>query len=195
MRSGHTTIPLGAHEVVASKARQREDCPLPETTVFLGNLPGDMSDQALLRLLQRHSSVQRIIVLKHLSGRNKGFGFAVLGSEEELVEAIRRLNGTWITSDGCYLSDFLSNAEDEESEVAGSSVLQVLEECSRALVELVCEEPNRLEELEWRDLERMMAAVFEGIGYATSLTRWSKDGGEGHHPKRLSPRMRCGAST
>lgn len=43
---------------------------------------------------------------------------------------------------------------------------------------LVAKDPRALDHLEWRDLERMMARVMEGIGFNVTLTPPSKDGGK-----------------
>lgn len=49
---------------------------------------------------------------------------------------------------------------------------------SHAFAQLVAESPDTLDHLEWRDLERMMARVMEGLGFKTTLTPPSKDGGK-----------------
>ncbi|MCX2933365.1 restriction endonuclease [Mycobacterium sp. CVI_P3] len=38
--------------------------------------------------------------------------------------------------------------------------------------------PDALDHLEWRDLERMVAAVLDSLGFEAELTRASKDGGK-----------------
>ena len=43
---------------------------------------------------------------------------------------------------------------------------------------LVATDPLALEHLEWRDLERMMSRIMEGIGFNVTLTPPSKDGGK-----------------
>ena len=43
---------------------------------------------------------------------------------------------------------------------------------------LVSANPAALDHLEWRDLERMMARVMEGLGFEVTLTPPSKDGGK-----------------
>src|SRR5439155_10546110 len=49
---------------------------------------------------------------------------------------------------------------------------------SHEFAKLVAREPDTLDHLEWRDLERMMARVMEGLGFKTTLTPPSKDGGK-----------------
>lgn len=57
-------------------------------------------------------------------------------------------------------------------------VAQIMREASRQLATLVAENEGALASLEWRDVERVMAEVFEGIGFDTTLTPPSKDGGK-----------------
>lgn len=49
---------------------------------------------------------------------------------------------------------------------------------SHEFATLVAANPESLDHLEWRDLERMMARVMEGLGFETTLTPPSKDGGK-----------------
>jgi len=49
---------------------------------------------------------------------------------------------------------------------------------SHEFAQLVASDPETLDHLEWRDLERMMARVMEGLGFQTTLTPPSKDGGK-----------------
>jgi restriction system protein len=59
-----------------------------------------------------------------------------------------------------------------------TEIQQILQVVSRRFAELVANNPRRLDELEWRDLERMLAEVFDGIGFSVELTPGSKDGGK-----------------
>jgi predicted helicase len=49
---------------------------------------------------------------------------------------------------------------------------------SQNLAKAVAKDPTALEHIEWRDLERLLAEVFEGIGFKVELTAPSKDGGK-----------------
>ncbi len=49
---------------------------------------------------------------------------------------------------------------------------------SHELAKLVSQTPDALDHIEWRDLERMMARVMEGLGFECELTPPSKDGGK-----------------
>ena len=51
-------------------------------------------------------------------------------------------------------------------------------EFSRSLVGLIIENPRYLDEIEWREMERLLTEVFEGLGFEAKLTPGSKDGGK-----------------
>lgn len=58
-----------------------------------------------------------------------------------------------------------------------SAVVQAVTELSRTLARLVAKNPTYLDEIEWRDMERMLATVFEKVGFSVELTPPAKDGG------------------
>lgn len=58
-----------------------------------------------------------------------------------------------------------------------SHVKQAVVEFNRRVAEAVAENPAELDDVEWRDLERMMADVFTAFGFAVELTPSTKDGG------------------
>ncbi len=47
----------------------------------------------------------------------------------------------------------------------------------RAVAERLAQNPDEIRTLEWRDLERVLREVFEGMSFDTTLTRSGKDGG------------------
>lgn len=57
-------------------------------------------------------------------------------------------------------------------------VSQILKVVSRQFAMLIAKNPRILEELEWRDLERTVAEIFDGLGFRVELTPSSKDGGK-----------------
>lgn len=57
-------------------------------------------------------------------------------------------------------------------------VRQILVAVSRRLATMIAADPARLDQVEWRDLERIMAEVFEGLGFTVELTPGSKDEGK-----------------
>ena len=67
----------------------------------------------------------------------------------------------------------------ETGKPANAAQIQVLiRSISHEFARLVASDPETLDHLEWRDLERMMARVMEGLGFQTTLTPPSKDGGK-----------------
>ncbi len=59
-----------------------------------------------------------------------------------------------------------------------SEVYVYIKQLSKKLIELVAKRPDSLKEMEWRDLERVVSELFEGLGFKTTLTPSSKDGGK-----------------
>jgi hypothetical protein len=67
----------------------------------------------------------------------------------------------------------------EVGKPSNSKQVQVLiKSISHEFARLVSESPDTLDHLEWRDLERMMARVMEGLGFDCELTPPSKDSGK-----------------
>jgi restriction system protein len=64
------------------------------------------------------------------------------------------------------------------SDSTSARVILLIRTVSHEFAVLVARDPFALEHLEWRDLERMMARVMEGIGFDVVLTPPSKDGGK-----------------
>ncbi len=59
-----------------------------------------------------------------------------------------------------------------------SSVAVVVREMAASLCALIARYPQALNEVEWRDLERIVAEALQGIGFSVELTRSAKDGGK-----------------
>lgn len=76
-----------------------------------------------------------------------------------------------------YLSDTTKQDEPEIDPAQTSFVEVIVRKFMQALVSEVARNPSSLQTLEWRDLERVLREVFEGIGFSTRLTRPGKDGG------------------
>lgn len=65
-----------------------------------------------------------------------------------------------------------------ESDINSLEIQEILKVISKKFASLVADDPMNLYKLEWRDVERMMAEIFEGIGFSVQLTPSSKDGGK-----------------
>lgn len=66
----------------------------------------------------------------------------------------------------------------EGTEAIDASVSNAIKVLSGQFAMMVAKNPEALRHLEWRDVERMFAEVFEGLGFQTTLTPSSKDGGK-----------------
>lgn len=63
------------------------------TKLYVGNIPWSQTDDDLMRLFQDHGTViSAEVVLDRHTGRSRGFGFVVMGSEEECSRAIKALD-------------------------------------------------------------------------------------------------------
>ena len=60
----------------------------------------------------------------------------------------------------------------------GSRVAQAVAAVAREFARAVAENPGELDHLEWRDVERMLAAVLGDLGFEAELTPPAKDGGK-----------------
>jgi HJR/Mrr/RecB family endonuclease len=65
----------------------------------------------------------------------------------------------------------------QEPESMRSAALVAIAELSAALARIIARNPTELEHIEWRDLERLIAAIFAKLGFQTTLTPPAKDGG------------------
>lgn len=73
------------------------------------------------------------------------------------------------------LKNWVSKVEANYDE---SEVIKIITTASKKIIELISKNPRTLDEIEWRDLERVMAEIFDGIGFQTKLPPSSKDGGK-----------------
>lgn len=65
-----------------------------ETKVYVGNLSYDTTADDLKTLFAGAGAVESVdIIMDRQSGRSKGFGFVVMGSQSEMEKAIQMFNG------------------------------------------------------------------------------------------------------
>jgi GTPase SAR1 family protein len=69
-----------------------------------------------------------------------------------------------------------ANDEEENDEPGGVAFL--VSSLAESLCDLVAKHPHALHEIEWRDLERIIATALEKIGFSVELTPPAKDGGK-----------------
>lgn len=72
-----------------------------------------------------------------------------------------------------WLNDIFTNSETEEVYCEN-----IIKKTSILLAEAVASSVNFLQNIEWRDLERMLAMVLDELGFDVELTPGSKDGGK-----------------
>lgn len=64
------------------------------TKLYVGNLPFDITDEDLRKMLSEHGPVNEIaVVMDKFTGQARGFAFATMNSQEAANAAILALNG------------------------------------------------------------------------------------------------------
>lgn len=77
-----------------------------------------------------------------------------------------------------YLAEVAEREKPAEPTDALPSRLElIIRPAMQAIARALSRNPALLAQVEWRDLERVMREVFEGLGFETVLTRPAKDGG------------------
>src|SRR5215475_8904886 len=62
--------------------------------LYVGNLPFSATDESLMQMFQQAGQVESArIITDRDTGRNKGFGFVEMSTEQEAADAITRFNG------------------------------------------------------------------------------------------------------
>ncbi|MCL4112855.1 UNVERIFIED_CONTAM: hypothetical protein GTU68_046173 [Idotea baltica] len=67
---------------------------------------------------------------------------------------------------------------DIDSDLDKLGITQIWQAVNNRLVQLIIQDPRTLDHLEWRDVERLVRDIFDGIGFDAELTPGSKDGGK-----------------
>ena len=68
-------------------------------------------------------------------------------------------------------------AVDDDTTIA-TEVSAPLQSVSERLAKMIARDPSTLDKMKWLDLERVVAEIFEGLGFKSTLTPSSKDGGK-----------------
>lgn len=76
-----------------------------------------------------------------------------------------------------YMADVAVDEVPPAEERVDLPVVAIVAEFSRALARRLALSPGELADVEWRDLERLLAEVCGALGFETTLTRSGKDGG------------------
>lgn len=116
------------------------------------------------------------------AGLLNGFGRVMLVSSADFSAATREevSRNLPLTVELLGISDLKGWAarlrpEKQDMEI---EVRVLLRDLSQALIRLIASDVATLDHLEWRDVERVVAEVFSGLGFAAVLTPGSKDGGK-----------------
>ena len=74
--------------------------------------------------------------------------------------------------------DQIASEDENDFDDKISKVVALITNLSKKLAHIIASNPQGLEDIEWRDLERVLKAVFDGLGFEATLTPASKDGGK-----------------
>lgn len=117
----------------------------------------------------------------YVAGTNemaRGLVIANAGLLDETLERVRTKYGADIQLyDVERLRKWINDAYLTGDEVR-EAVVEAVRRLSRELVKLVASNIDALMSIEWRDLERLVAEVFDGLGFDVILTPSTKDGGK-----------------
>jgi hypothetical protein len=182
------------HDRKGMGARILTNPDLEGSVLFVGGMPWEMNDVGLLRLFTPFGDVEGVDIHRDtFSGRSRGFAGVNLPDVKAAHEAIFSLNGAMVTSDGNirpgYSEEYESwlneswnvdaerSTEYDDNVQVAARLIAIVTDASRRLAEHIAQFPAALMQIEWRDFERMLAVVFEGLGFIVTCGRGSKDGG------------------
>lgn len=64
-------------------------------SIYVGNLPFDITEDQLRSMFTEHGAVSRVMIVKdRYSGESRGFGFVDMDNDAEGAAAIEALNGS-----------------------------------------------------------------------------------------------------
>jgi hypothetical protein len=163
--------------------------------LYVGGLPYDMTDTGLFGLFRRFGNIEAThLIMDPMTGRSRGFGFVKFRDVTSATNAVVTLGRNAVTGTGELASVYQTEEylawlrrswdvtpagirEYGDEHDGGTRIMAILEESSRGLAQCVADYPHTLASIEWRDFERMLAVIFEGLGFGVTCGRGSKDGG------------------
>jgi len=100
-------------------------------------------------------------------------------SEEKLIKSFEQNNPTGFEIiDYKDIENWATQLNRELTRDNEAAVMLKFKNLSKELITMVAKNEHTLKHLEWRDVERLAAEVFEGLGFDVQLTPSSKDGGK-----------------
>merc|ERR1719262_585543 len=74
-----------------------DDWPKDDFRIFCGDLGNEVTDDLLANAFRKYASFQKAKVIRDKrTGKTKGFGFVSFGAPEDMVEALRDVNGRYV---------------------------------------------------------------------------------------------------
>jgi hypothetical protein len=133
----------------------------------------------IIRSRVDNQSIDRVI--SRAIGSNyleQPIAFSIAGFTDEAIQITSRVEPVHVELiDFPRLKAWVAGSS-EQAEKELTSVQLVVRDFSRRIVELVANDPSKLDPLEWRDVERMLAEACSGLGFQVQLTPPAKDGGK-----------------
>lgn len=124
-------------------------------------------------------TVEHTLSKARFSGLKRTLIFSKTGFEKDALTLASRYEPQQIELvDAATLKNWASALNTKSDDESKSEIQLIIKSASKAFIRAIAENPRALDALEWRDLERLMAEAFEGIGFSVTLTPPSKDGGK-----------------
>jgi restriction system protein len=122
--------------------------------------------------------VRQTLDRSRYSGLKRAFIFCKNGFSQEALDISSKYKPQQLELfDIDKLKSWVVGMDDKEEDVK-NEIYSIFKSASKAFIEAIANNPRALDLLEWRDLERLLAEAFEGIGFSVTLTPPSKDGGK-----------------
>jgi hypothetical protein len=114
------------------------------------------------------------------AGTIDGFSKIILFTNSQLTSDADQydINYYPVVFERMYIPSLKNWVAKIEADYDDTEAGKILRTCTQKLIELIGKNPNALEEIEWRDLERIIAELFMGLGFKVVLTPPAKDGGK-----------------
>jgi len=155
----------------------------PRAVLYVVDACNDISDSNLDRFCQtlkkyeEHSAVDKFLILNKCDRETPKVNerYLIKNYNLKAIHHTAALKTVGIQELRSNLRDSLSDMNDD-TEL--SDVAICVRHLSGLLCELVAKNPDALQDIEWRDLERLLSVALQEIGFNITLTPPAKDGGK-----------------